>query len=70
MKKKKKKNTEVFYKEFNENCCPEKLLEIERKGVYFYEPLFKYDKIKNHENVIDISIVANQYFLINNDNQF
>ena len=46
------------------------MLEIARKGVYLYEPLFKYDNIKNHENVIDISILANQCFLINNDNQF
>ena len=64
------KNTNEFYKELNGNCCPEKLLEIARKGIDLYEPLFKYDKIKNHENVIEISLLTPQYFLINNDNQF
>jgi len=30
-----------------------------------YEPLFRYEKIKNHEYVIDISLLTNQWFMIN-----
>lgn len=64
------KNTIEFYKELNSICDPEKLLEIERHGIYLYEPLFKYEKIKNHVNIVEISILAGQYFMINNDEQF
>jgi len=63
-------NTNEFYKELNSNCDPDKLLEIAKHGIYLYEPLFKYEKIKNHVNVIEISILANQFFMINNDNQY
>ena len=34
------------------------------------EPLFKYDKIKDHEYVVDISIINNQFFLVNNNKQY
>jgi len=63
-------NTDEFYKELNGNCDPDKLLEIAKQGIYLYEPLFKYEKIKNHVNVVEISILAGQYFMINNDEQF
>ena len=63
-------NTREFYKELNGNCNPDQLLEIARRGIYLYEPLFKYDNIKNHVNVVEISILAGQYFMINNDEQF
>jgi len=63
-------NTDEFYKELNGNFDPDKLLEIARHGMYLYEPLFKYEKIKNHVNVVDISIMAGQYFMVNNDEQY
>ncbi|KAG4104868.1 hypothetical protein H8356DRAFT_926209, partial [Neocallimastix lanati (nom. inval.)] len=51
-------------------CNPERLLEIARKGIYLYEPLFNYNKIKNHECVIEISLLASQYFRIDNIKQY
>jgi len=65
------KNTEEFYKELNNDyCCPEKLLEIARQGIFLYESLCKNDKIKNHEYVIEISLLAGQNFMINNNKQY
>jgi len=63
-------NTIEFYKELNGNCDPEKLLEIAQCGIYLYEPLLKYEKIKNHVYCVDISILAGQFFMVNNDEQY
>ncbi|KAL6592819.1 hypothetical protein LY90DRAFT_520022 [Neocallimastix californiae] len=63
-------NTEDFYKELNGECDPKKLLYIAEQGIFLKEPLFKYDKIKDHEYVVDISVISNQYFLINNNKQY
>ncbi|KAG4086879.1 hypothetical protein H8356DRAFT_1372091 [Neocallimastix lanati (nom. inval.)] len=59
-------NMKEFYKELNGKCNPDKLLEIAKRGIYLYEPLLKYEKIKNHVYVVDISMMAGQYFMINN----
>ncbi|ORX84448.1 hypothetical protein BCR32DRAFT_291337 [Anaeromyces robustus] len=61
-------NTEEFYKELNNEFINySKLLEIARKGIYLNEPLTnKY----SHAFMIDISILANQHFTVNNDNQY
>jgi len=63
-------NTKLFYKELNGNCNSTTLLEIARKGIFLYEPLFNNDKIKNDENVIEISVLAGQYFMVLNKNQY
>ncbi|ORX56593.1 hypothetical protein BCR36DRAFT_345861, partial [Piromyces finnis] len=63
-------NTKDFYNELNGECDIERLLDIAKQGIFLKEPLFKYDKIKSHEYVVDISIINNQYFLINNDKQY
>jgi len=63
-------NTSLFYEELNGNGNPDKLLEIARKGIFLYEPLFKNEKIKDHENTIEISILARQFFMINTDRQY
>ncbi|KAG4082268.1 hypothetical protein H8356DRAFT_1753968 [Neocallimastix lanati (nom. inval.)] len=63
-------NTKKFYDELEGKCEPEILLEIAKKGIFLYEPLCKYDKIKNHKYVVLISILAEQYFMINNDVQY
>jgi len=43
---------------------------LQEKGIFLYEPLFNNDKIKNDENVIEISILVGQYFMILNKNQY
>ncbi|ORX41589.1 hypothetical protein BCR36DRAFT_467782 [Piromyces finnis] len=63
-------NTELFYKELNSTCNPDTLLKIAKKGIFLYEPLFTNNKIKDHENVIEISILAGQYFMIFNRKQY
>jgi len=64
-------NTKLFYEELNGDGNPEKLLEIAKRGIFLKEPLFKNEKlIKNHENAIEISILARQFFMINNDRQY
>ncbi|ORX64715.1 hypothetical protein BCR32DRAFT_272990 [Anaeromyces robustus] len=63
-------NTKKFYEELEGKCDPEILLEIAKKGIFLFEPLYKYDKIKNHKYVVLISILAEQYFMINNDTQY
>jgi len=64
------KNTELFYKELNSNCNPYILLQIAKKGIFLYEPLFFNDKLKYHENIIEISVLAGQYFMILNRKQY
>ena len=64
------KNTKLFFAELNNDCNVNKLLEIAKKGILLYEPLFKYEKIKNHEYVVDISLIGNQYLLINTKKQY
>jgi len=64
------KNTNLFYKELNSTCDINKLLNFAKKGIFLYEPLFKYDKIKYHESVIDISLYSRQYFFIYNKKQY
>lgn len=64
------RNTKLFYEELENDCNPEKLLDLAKDNIFLYEPLFKYEKIKYHEYVIDISIYAKQYFMIYNDKQY
>ncbi|ORX77901.1 hypothetical protein BCR32DRAFT_247564 [Anaeromyces robustus] len=64
------KNTDLFYKELNGDCNENVLLEIAKKGIFLYESLFNHDKLKNHDYVIDISILARQYFMINTESQY
>jgi len=61
-------NTNAFYEELNKEFINySKLLEIARKGVFLKESLTqKYP----HAFMIDISILANQHFTVNNDNQY
>jgi len=70
MSKSFEENTKDFYKELNGKCDPKRLLFIAEQGIFLKEPLFNYDKIKDHEFVVDISIINNQFFLINNDKQY
>ncbi|OUM63913.1 hypothetical protein PIROE2DRAFT_9444 [Piromyces sp. E2] len=63
-------NTKLFYEELNGNGNPNKLLEIARRGIFLYEPLIKNEKIKDHENAIEISLLARQFFMINTDRQY
>ncbi|OUM58767.1 hypothetical protein PIROE2DRAFT_15871, partial [Piromyces sp. E2] len=63
-------NTENFYNELNNACNPEKLLQIAKQGIFLYESLFKHSKIKDHEYVVEISILAGQHFMINNIKQY
>jgi len=63
-------NTKLFYTELNNDCDINKLLEIAKKGILLYEPLYKYEKIKNHEYIIDISLLGNQLILINTIEQY
>ncbi|ORX88239.1 hypothetical protein BCR32DRAFT_298833 [Anaeromyces robustus] len=63
-------NTKLFYKELNGSCNVKKLLEIAEKCFMLYEPLFEYDNIKNNEYVVDISLLGNQYFVINTIEQY
>ncbi|KAG4082871.1 hypothetical protein H8356DRAFT_1351908 [Neocallimastix lanati (nom. inval.)] len=62
MSKTYEENTKDFYNELNGECDPEKLLYIAKQGIFLKEPLFKYKKIKNHEFVVDISVI-NEKFL-------
>jgi len=64
------KNTELFYKELHSNCNIDTLLELAKQGIFLYSPLFKYEKIKDNNYVIDISILARQYFMINTKIQY
>jgi len=64
------KNTKLFYNVLKYNCDPDKLLLLARKGIFLYEPLYRYNKFKNHKYVIEISILGHQFFMINNKNQF
>lgn len=61
-------NTKLFYEELeNKFINYSKLLDIARKGIFLEESLtVKYP----HAFMIDISILANQHFTINNDNQY
>jgi len=70
MSKSFEENTKDFYKELNGKCDPKRLLYIAEQGIFLKEPLFKYDKIKDHEYVVDISIISDQFFLINNNKQY
>jgi len=63
-------NTINFYQELHNECDPEKLLKIAKKGIFLIRPFFNYDKIKNHEYVVDISLYSKQYFFINNERQY
>jgi len=58
------KNTKLFYEEINHNCDPDILLKLAKEGIFLYEPLLKYNKIKKYEYVVDISILSRQYFMI------
>lgn len=60
----------MFYKELKSTCDPDKLLNISKKGIFLCEPLYKFEKIKYHEYVIDISLYARQYFFIYNKKQY
>ena len=65
------KNTKLFFEELNkENCDPKILYEISLKNIYLYEPLFKYDNIRYHEYVVDISLKNKQFFIIYNEKQY
>ncbi|KAL6625976.1 hypothetical protein LY90DRAFT_674750 [Neocallimastix californiae] len=70
MSKSFEENTKDFYDELNGECDPKRLLYIAEKGIFLKEPLFKYDKIKDHEYVVDISVISDQFFLINNNKQY
>ncbi|KAG4086227.1 hypothetical protein H8356DRAFT_1297965 [Neocallimastix lanati (nom. inval.)] len=70
MSKYSEENTKDFYKELNGECNPEKLLNIAEQGIFLKEPLFKYEKKKNHKYVVDISVISNQFFSINNIEQY
>ncbi|KAG4094821.1 hypothetical protein H8356DRAFT_1427690 [Neocallimastix lanati (nom. inval.)] len=59
-------NTKDFYKELNGECDPEKLLNIAKQGIFLEKPLLNYKSIKDHEYVVDISIITNQLYMINN----
>jgi len=63
-------NTELFYEELNGNCNEKILLQLAKKGIFLYEPLFKHDKLKNHDYLVDISILARQYFMINTNSHY
>ncbi|ORX96175.1 hypothetical protein LY90DRAFT_678922 [Neocallimastix californiae] len=64
-------NTELFYKELKkENCNPEILLSLSKEGIFLSEPLYKYDNIKYHEYVIDISLENSQFIKIFNECQY
>jgi len=63
-------NTESFYQELNGLCRPDKLLNIAKKGIFLYEPLFQYKSIQEHEYVVYISALAKQYFMIFNEQQY
>jgi len=61
-------NTRAFYKEYNNKCNPEKLLNIAKKKIEIFEPL---NSVKiNHSFLIDISFKTKQYFIITNLNQY
>ena len=62
-------NTEIFYEEIRVNCNQEKLLNIAR-CVNLYDPISKYDKMKYHRNVIEMSILAKSKFMIHNNKQY
>ncbi|OUM63935.1 hypothetical protein PIROE2DRAFT_9467 [Piromyces sp. E2] len=64
------KKTKLFYKELKNECNPDQLLGIAKQGIFLYEPLFKFDKINDHENVVEISIFAKQFFVINTKKQY
>ncbi|OUM57698.1 hypothetical protein PIROE2DRAFT_17238 [Piromyces sp. E2] len=66
------KNTEIFYQELNGPCRPDKLLEIAKKGIFLYEPLFRRNEknIREHEYVVYISVLAKQYYMIYNERQY
>ncbi|ORX79376.1 hypothetical protein BCR32DRAFT_281487 [Anaeromyces robustus] len=67
----KEKNTIQFFKELKSDSCDIELLyNLSLKGIYLYEPLFRYKNVKYHEYVIDISLMNNQYFKIYNDKQY
>ncbi|KAG4081824.1 hypothetical protein H8356DRAFT_969070 [Neocallimastix lanati (nom. inval.)] len=70
MSKTYEENTKDFYNELNSECDPEKLLYIAKQGIFLDEPLLKYEKIKNHEYVVDISIMCKQFYEINNKKQY
>jgi len=61
-------NTRAFYKEYENKCRPNKLLNISKRGIELYEPLNSY-KI-SHSNLIDISLITKQLFVITNLNQY
>jgi len=65
-------NTNLFYEELNSTCNPEKLLNIakKKKKKVLYSPLYKYEKIKYNEIILDISYISNQYYMIFNDSQY
>jgi len=63
-------NTKEFYKELNNGCDIKKLESIAEKGIFLYEPLIKYDKIKDTESCIKISFNAFQIVFVNNIQQY
>ncbi|KAG4081675.1 hypothetical protein H8356DRAFT_1319905 [Neocallimastix lanati (nom. inval.)] len=68
MSKSFEENTKDFYDELNGECDPKRLLYIAEKGIFLKEPLFKYDKIKDNEYVVDISYLLEDFIKINENN--
>jgi len=64
------KKTKLFYKELKNECNPDQLLEIAKLGIFLYEPLLKFDGIRDHENVVEISVLSRQFFRIKTDKQY
>ena len=62
-------NTRSFYKEYNYNCNPDKLLKISKRGINLYEPLNSY-KFNHHPNYVEISFITLTKILIYNINQY
>ncbi|ORX64267.1 hypothetical protein BCR32DRAFT_251209 [Anaeromyces robustus] len=67
----KEENTKLFFKELNNNPCNIELLcSLSKKGIFLFDILYKYENIKYHECVVDLSLENNQYFMIYNDRQY
>jgi len=63
-----KKNTERFFEELNNECNPEILLQLAKQSIFFTGTVR--NKIKNHQYVVDISILNNQFFMVNSNVQY
>ncbi|ORX70385.1 hypothetical protein BCR32DRAFT_305533 [Anaeromyces robustus] len=67
----KEENTKLFFKELNNNPCNIELLcSLSKKGIFLFDILYKYENIKYHEYVVDLSLENDQYFMIYNDRQY